>query len=198
MAIDGKIGSIDYDDENARAGELIIILIAAVLAAQGVLPVGLILTRNADGKFIPYEEVDDEVLGTGDGATKDFTDTLAKIPAEPGSVVVTDGVETFSDDGFGRLKGDAGGSGTVNYADGAIAVSFNANVVNAVDVDVDYVTAIGGVLDETVDTTKTTSANYIRWGLARRDVLKVGAVAKAAPDAALLKRLDKRGIFAAG
>lgn len=67
-----------------------------------------------------------------------FADTLAETPIVPGTVSVTDGVETFTDNGEGVLAGDAGGSGTVNYDTGAISVTFDEAPGEAVDVDVDY------------------------------------------------------------
>jgi len=106
MTIDGKIGSVNYNDERARAnGHDPVILTGAVKAAQGELPVGLVLTRDANEDFIPYEEVASESIGTGNSSLTSFSDTLEKTPAEPGSVSVTDGVETFADDGFGTLTG---------------------------------------------------------------------------------------------
>lgn len=184
-----------HDDERARAGEPHIIQSGTVVASQGTIPMGLVMTKGASG-FEEYQEVADEVLGTGDGATKAFTGTLAEAPAEPGSVVVADGTETFADDGMGRLVGDAGGTGTVNYATGAISVTFNANVTNEVDVTMDYVTRIDGVADEECDTSKNTSIVYVRWGYVRQDVLKVGISAEAEPDTTLLERMADNGLFA--
>jgi len=63
---------------------------------------------------------------TGDGVTVAFSNTFANnIPILAGSVIVDDTVEVFSDDGAGILTGDQGGTGTVNYTTGAIAVTFN-------------------------------------------------------------------------
>lgn len=199
MAIDGKIGSVSYNDERARGhGHDPVILAGAVKAAQGELPVGLVLTRDASEDFIPYEEIADEVIGTGDGTNKTFANTLTKKPVEPGSVSVTDGTEAFSDDGFGTLTGADGGTGTVNYGSGAVSVTFNAAVVNLTEVKADYVTAIDGILDEAVDTAKTTSATYIPHGSVRRDALRVGKTTPADPDATLLKRLNAKGIYPMG
>jgi len=125
-----------------------------------------------------------------------FAGTLAEAPVEPGSVTVTDGVESFADDGHGRLVGDDGGSGTVDYATGAIAVEFAAAPADDEPVLANYVTAIDGVLDEPVDTTRNGSAQYVAFGLVRQDVLKVGATAQEAPDTTLLGRLEKHGIYA--
>lgn len=62
---------------------------------------------------------------TGDGSTTAFSSTLSSlIPIQAGTVVVDDTVEVFNDDGLGNLTGTEGGSGTVNYSTGAIAVTF--------------------------------------------------------------------------
>lgn len=66
------------------------------------------------------------VLGTGTGGITDFSGTLDEYPVRPGSVYVTDGTENFTDNGDGTLTGSLGGSGTVDYWTGAVAVSFNA------------------------------------------------------------------------
>lgn len=84
------------------------------------------------------QEVTGEVIGTGDDSQTVFSATLAEVPVVPGTVSVTDGVETFSDDGLGNLTGDAGGSGTIDYETGEISVTFNAAVAAATDVMVDY------------------------------------------------------------
>ena len=194
MTTDGARFSMEFDFKRARAGDLFVVRSGVVVASQGTLPVGLILTKGASG-LVPYQEVAEEVLGTGDDETAEFSGTLENVPLEPGSVGVTDGVETFADDGHGHLTGDAGGSGTVNYNTGDIAVTFNSSVANEVNVEVDYVTRIDGVLDEICDTTKNASANYVRWGQVQKSALKVGAVTKAAPDPALLGRLENRNIF---
>jgi len=89
-----------------------------------------------------YTTVAAEVLDTGDGSTKAFSGTLAfKAGGAVRScfgIVVTDGTETFTDDYSGTLTGSAGGTGTINYATGEIAVTFNANVTNLQDITVDY------------------------------------------------------------
>lgn len=64
---------------------------------------------------------------TGDGTTTGFntTLTLSNSYIYAGSVIVTDNTETFTDNGLGTLTGDLGGTGSVNYNTGAIAVTFN-------------------------------------------------------------------------
>lgn len=64
---------------------------------------------------------------TGDGSTVAFSDTFGpQNVILAGSVIVNDSTETFTDDGLGVLSSDGGGTGTVNYTTGAIAVSFGA------------------------------------------------------------------------
>lgn len=197
MAINGILGTVSYDDERARGhGHDPVIMSGLVKANQGALPVGLLLSRDSDEKLIPYGEIENESVGTGDGTTSTFSKTLAAAPIEPGSVSITDGVETFSDDGFGRLWGSAGGSGSVDYEGAQVVLAFQAAPANAAAITADYARAVEGVLDEAVDTTKTTSATYIVHGSVRRDALKVGAVAQAAPSAAMLKKLAKKLIYA--
>ena len=54
---------------------------------------------------------------------------------EPGSVIVTDGVNTFTDNGFGVLIGAPGGSGTINYT--TMAITITAGVA-AAPITIDY------------------------------------------------------------
>lgn len=126
---------------------------------------------------------------------KTFTDTLAKAPVRPGSVEVTDAVETFIDDGLGRLAGDDGGSGTVDYETGAVSVTFAAAPANAAAVTADYEREPRAVLDEPVDTTLSGSGLVIRMGPVNRVMLKVGATSPAAPSEALLSQLIDRCVI---
>lgn len=194
--INGKLGTFSRDDERASTGGHGPVLRTGKLKANdGVYPMGLLLTRLLTNVLVALQVIVAEILAAGDGATAAFTGTLAASPIEPGTVSVTDGVETFADDGSGRLTGDAGGSGTIDYKTGKLAVTFNANVGNGTDIEVDYVTAVAGVLDEQVDTAAVEAGNYVAHGTVRTDVLKVGAVAKAAPSAAVLSLLEARGVY---
>jgi hypothetical protein len=195
MTVNGKVGTLNRDEERARTpGHEPVILSGLVKASDGVYPAGLLLTRKA-AELIPLAEVADEVIETGDGNTKNFTGTLAAFPVEPGTVAISDGVETFADDGSGRLVGSAGGSGTINYKTGAYTLAFNANVVNEVDVEADYVTALEGVLDEAVDTALGQDCLYVAHGTVNSTVLKVGKTTPAEPSAALLLLMQKHGVY---
>lgn len=194
--IHGKVGTFSYDDERARGGGHDPVIVSRLIAAGlGKLPVGLILSRDAAGHAVPFEAVAAEVIGTGDGTDKALSATLAKHPVQPGSVAVSDGVEDFADDGLGRLTGDAGGSGTVDYATGAVSVEFHAAPANAASIEAAYDRLFGGVLDEAVDTAVSGSGLVIVHGSVRKDVLKVGVSAPAAPSAALLGRMEDQGVW---
>lgn len=106
--------------------------------------------RNEDktgvyGSYIDtqtYTTVTAEVLGTGNGSNKTFAGTLAFKSGGARrtcfGISVTDGVETFSDNYNGVLTGSAGGTGTINYASGAISVTFNTAPAGAVNITVTY------------------------------------------------------------
>lgn len=65
-----------------------------------------------------------KVLAVGDGVTINFNQGAQNYPILSGSTIVTDNIETFTDDGTGILTGSLGGNGTVDYEDGSISVSF--------------------------------------------------------------------------
>lgn len=196
MTMNGKTATFNRNDERARCGGHDPVLRTVKLPADsGTFPVGLLLTRLLTGVLVALQVLAAEVLGAGDGAATAFAGTLSAAPLAPGSVSVTDGVETFTDDGSGRLTGDAGGSGTVNYRTGDIAVTFNAAVGNGTDVTADATTSCDAVLDEQVDTAAMQAGVAIVHGSVRRDVLKVGVNAPVAPAAATLALLEERGIY---
>ncbi len=60
----------------------------------------------------------------GDGVQQTFAFTAGSFPLIPGSVIVTDDAETFTDNGTTVLSGDNGGTGTVDYLTGDINVTF--------------------------------------------------------------------------
>ena len=86
------------------------------------------------------DTINDESLATGDGAHTAYTSTLTYKPVIAGTLVITDGVETFTDDGDGSLVSSisAGNTGTIVYTTGVYSVVFQTNVVNGVVVYGDY------------------------------------------------------------
>jgi hypothetical protein len=101
-------------------------------------PVDYYQEPNAFMQNNPYQ-VTQQNPWTGDGSTASYSTTLQGFPIIAGSVIVTDNTEVFTDDGAGVLTGDLGGSGTVNYTTGAVAVTFNSNVANGQLIYVSYI-----------------------------------------------------------
>lgn len=100
--------------------------------------------------WVPWEElvdflvvldpvlVDDEDIGVGDGGTTHFEGYLAEHPLKAGSLAITDGVETFTDQGDGTLDGNLGGDGTIDYQSGAWVVNFNTAPGLGIHIYADY------------------------------------------------------------
>lgn len=79
--------------------------------------------------FVPVDSFS-EILNRGDGATALYSGALVFKPILAGSLAITDGLETFTDDGLGVLTGSLGGTGTINYVSGAYSITFNSNVLD--------------------------------------------------------------------
>jgi len=101
---------------------------------------GLYLSYIDKDQLSDYTQVTGESFGTGDGSTKLFTHTLSAISAPKTAmyVSVTDGTETFVDDRDGNMIGSLGGTGTVNYATGAVSVTFNTAPNNSQAITCSY------------------------------------------------------------
>lgn len=102
-----------------------------------------------------------ENIGTGNGTTKTFTETLdfkaAGTKRSCFGIEVTDGTETFTDDYCGVLTGSLGGTGTINYATGAISVTFKTAPANLQAITCDYQwedPTDGGLADFTYSATR--------------------------------------------
>ena len=191
----GKVASFNVQHESVRApGHEQVLAMVQLKADQGVLRKGLIIVLDPSDQGIPLDTLS-AVLGTGNGSTKNFSGILSGFPLEPGSVEITDGVETFFDDGLGNLIGSAGGSGTAIYKTGAVSVSFNTAVPNATDIQMSGAGEIKGVLDRDVDTAKSTNGAAIIHGTVKEELLKKGSVSLAPAETAEFKLLNKRGIY---
>ncbi len=84
------------------------------------------------------EVVENEVLGTT--SSDQIDGTLSYLPIRPGTIAITDGTYTVTDDGNGALIGDVdgGGTNTINYATGAYDVTFTAAHDDSDSVTVTY------------------------------------------------------------
>lgn len=103
---------------------------------------GIFLSHIDKDEVSDYTQVTGESIGTGDGTTLLFTETLDFKAGDAKRncfyVSVTDTVETFTDNRNGTLTGSAGGTGTINYATGAISVTFAVAPTNTQDITSDY------------------------------------------------------------
>lgn len=191
---DAKISTLSVQVKTVRApGHDQMLFTMKLAASQGTLRAGAVMSKNSSGLGVPYEDLA-QVLATGNGTLKTFTGTVTGAPLEPGSVAVADGVETFADDGVGRLTGDADGTGTVNYKTGAISVTFNTAVVDETEIDLTASRKIAGVLDLDVDTTKAIDGPLVVHGTVKEVMLTKNATPEACV-AADFERLRDRGIY---
>lgn len=103
---------------------------------------GLYLSDIDKALLSSFTQTTGEAFGTGDGSTKTFPHTLAAVTGKKTCMYpsVTDGTETFVDDRNGNMVGNLGGTGTINYATGAVSVTFNTAPVNLQAITCSYYT----------------------------------------------------------
>ncbi len=94
---------------------------------------GLYLSYIDKDQLSDFTQVTGEAFGTGDNTTKTFVHTASAISGAKTLMypTVSDGTETFVDDRNGNMVGNLGGTGSVNYATGAISVTFNTAPVGS-------------------------------------------------------------------
>lgn len=116
---------------------------------------GLYLSYIDKALLSSYTQVTGEAFATGNSTDKTWNHTAVVIGS--GKTImypsVTDGVETFQDDRNGLLIGDKGGTGTVNYATGAMSVTFFTAPTGAITCSYYHETSTSsGILDFTGST----------------------------------------------
>jgi len=67
-----------------------------------------------------------------------YTFTLTNTPILRGSVIISDGTESFTDDSAGILVGSAGGAGVINYITGVLTVNFVGAVAVGTNINAQY------------------------------------------------------------
>jgi hypothetical protein len=84
--------------------------------------------------------VTNEVLGTGNGVLTTFSGTLAHHSnyVQPGTIAVTAGSVSGTDNSQGAITGTGITSGTINYKTGAWSITFAAFVPNATNITANY------------------------------------------------------------
>lgn len=192
--INGKIGEINYNDENARGSQHNPVISSLKFDPVGQLKVGRLITKTNIGA-VPLTSVYGETAGIGDGTNKAFSGVLNNYPVEPGTLMISDFVETFFDDGHGRLYSDAGGVGTTRYETGSFEITFSSSVANSTHIAADYITAVDGVLNENLDTDNSDICTCIVHGSVKLRALKINDNDEA-PDNRTLEALSKNGMFA--
>lgn len=84
--------------------------------------------RTPSDRDIVFNDVDFDTatqkIGTGNGAKKQFSGTLDHTIIQAGTVVITDGRETFTDRHTDVLQGNDGGTGRINRFTGAYTLTF--------------------------------------------------------------------------
>lgn len=143
------------------------------------------------GSWLDKDELSDytqhtgENIGTGTGAQLTFADTLSNVTGKKTChyVTVTDGTESFADDRNGNLVGSAGGTGTINYATGAISVTFAAAPANAQPITCDYYvedSTSEGILDFSKSTPREAGEGFVlRQDAGGADLQNVGTIGNA-------------------
>ncbi len=93
---------------------------------KGATPAGSPMWRALQGAVDRWDDSDevvsDETVGTTDGGGA-LTATLDYVPLRPGTIQITDGTDTTTDDGNGSFITSGGLSGTVNYVTGEITIA---------------------------------------------------------------------------
>ena len=198
MTISGNVNSASILVVRARAGGHDPVFVSAKLAGDGNdWPAGLVVTKQEDGEYAPWNTAETKTIDAGDGTAKTFTGNLGK-DITPGSVTVSDGTEAFTDDGFGALTGDADGTGKVNYKTGDVSVTFNAAPANEADIDAGMKHEPNGVLDEKKETAADTTAHglVIVHGTVKNDLLQTNPASLADASDAVKEKLTERTIWA--
>lgn len=115
-----------------------------------------------------YTAITGESLGTGNGIVLTFTGTLSFKSGQPKrscfGLVITDGVETFTDDYSGNLVGSAGGTGTINYATGAFSITFAVAPANLAAITGNYYwenPTSGGIADFAKSATRVAAEGFV-------------------------------------
>lgn len=79
------------------------------------------------------------VLVTGNGTPGPYVFQLQDLPVRRGTVTITAGAQTATDNGVGGFTtAPAGGSGTINYTTGAVSITFLNNVAGGTQIYATY------------------------------------------------------------
>jgi hypothetical protein len=113
-------------------------------AKKGAIPLGGdMLTPNTGFSGYDYsgEKITGELFGTGTGSPQTIEKTLSYVPIKPGTVTISDGSKTATDDGNGTLVGTLVAGGATNkhvtYTSGVVHLDL-ASSTNGVDIIIEW------------------------------------------------------------
>ncbi|MHC5078001.1 MAG: hypothetical protein ACYTHN_03215 [Planctomycetota bacterium] len=87
---------------------------------------------------IASQDMENERIAWGNNSIGPYGGNLARGPITGMSVSITDGTETFTDDGNGNLTGSLGGTGFIDYFSGGFVLTFNQVVPPQTPILCDY------------------------------------------------------------
>ncbi len=157
-----------------------------------LLPAGQLMSEDHNQELVPFDLAMTADLAVGDGAATTFEFDLGG-PLLPGELTLTDGVETFSDDGYANITSDGAGSGKINYHEGKVSVTFAAAPTNGSAISVTYKRTLSGVLARDCPASAA-SAELICRGRVSRSELSVNGQPLTPAN---YRKLDRAGIFLA-
>jgi len=106
--------------------------------ASGATAIGANTGFQPGGFNFSTETIEEEALGTGDAVTTSFSGNLTYYPVRAGTVSITTGSVTATDNGSGTLSGSGISSGTINYSSGAWAVVFSSAPASSIAITATY------------------------------------------------------------
>lgn len=97
------------------------------------------LNGMALNEFYSSENIEDETIGTGNGSTTTYSGiNLSYTPIKPGTLKVVANSITGTDNGTGGITGTGITSGTINYSNGAISITYAVAPSNGVSILASY------------------------------------------------------------
>lgn len=123
---------VDIQPMDRQNGEIFTVKPVFTNTGAGVTAGQEIFKNQTDGTYA--SESVNTAVGTGDDVDVTFAISLAPVPVRPGTVKVAAGAANGVDDGSGNITGTGIDTGTIDYATGALSVTFDAAVANGVAV----------------------------------------------------------------